>query len=91
MQEELALDGNAVGGLLGELFVPEITSAAARCDGCGAVEAFGALRAYVNAPGVVIRCLHCQQVVLRVVQDGHRVWLDVRGASWLQFGPAEVA
>ncbi len=80
------LDGNAVAGLLGEVFVPELTAAATRCDGCGAVEALGALRAYVEAPGTVLRCLHCESVVLRIVHDGRRTWVDVRGLRWLQFG-----
>lgn len=80
------LDGNAVAGLLGDVFVPEVTAAATRCDACGAVEALGALRAYVDAPGTVLRCPHCESVVLRIVRDGNRMWLDVRGLRWLQFG-----
>ena len=88
MDSELALDGNAVAGLLSEVFVAEVTAAAGRCDRCGAVEAMGALRAYVHAPGIVMRCLHCDSVVLRVVRDGDRCWLDLRGLRWLQFaGP----
>lgn len=84
MDADLTLDGNAAGGLLGEVFVGEITGAAARCDGCGVVEAVGALRAYVKAPGVVLRCVHCDAVLLRVVRDGDRCWLDLRGLRWLQ-------
>lgn len=89
MPGELALDGNAVAGLLGEVFVPEITAAATRCDGCGAVEAVGALAAYVDAPGVVLRCVHCEAVLLRVVRAGDRCWLDVRGLRWVQFSLPE--
>lgn len=80
----LALDGNAVAGLLAEIFAAEVTVATARCDGCGSMEPVGALRAYVNAPGAVLRCLHCDRVVLRVVRDGDRCWLDARGLTWLQ-------
>jgi hypothetical protein len=85
MDSDMALDGNAVGGLLAEVFVGEATVVATRCHGCGATEPIGALRAYVNAPGAVLRCLHCDQVVLRVVRDGRRYWFDSRGCSWLQF------
>jgi hypothetical protein len=84
MDADLVLDGNAVAGLLGEVFAGEITTAAGRCDGCGAVEALGALRAFVQAPGAVLRCLHCERVLLRVVRDDDRCWLDVRGLRWLQ-------
>jgi hypothetical protein len=84
MDPDLVLDGNAAGGVLADVFVAEVTAAAARCDGCGAVAAVGALRAYVHAPGVVLRCPHCEAVLLRVVSDGDRCWLDLRGLRWLQ-------
>ena len=83
--DDHSLDGNAAAGLLGEVFVLEATAAAARCDGCGAVEALGAVRAYVDAPGTVLRCLHCESVLLRVVRNGDRCWVDLRGLRWLQF------
>jgi uncharacterized protein DUF6510 len=82
--EELVLDGNAVGGLLGEIFALEVTGAGSRCDACGAVEPFGALHAYVQAPGVVVRCPHCREVLLRVARNGGRIWLDARGLSYLE-------
>ena len=85
MDSELTLDGNAAGGILSEVFVGEMTAAATRCDGCGAVEAVGALRTYVHAPGTVLRCAHCDSVLLRVVRDGQRVWVDLRGLRWLRF------
>jgi hypothetical protein len=84
MRGEVALDGNAVAGLLSEVFVAEVTVAATCCEGCGAVEALGAVRAYVDAPGTVLRCLHCESVLLRIVRDGDRCWLDLRGLRWLQ-------
>ena len=88
MRGDLALDGNAVAGLLSEVFVPEVTAAGARCDGCGAIEAVGALRAYVDGPGAVLRCVHCEGVLLRIVRDGNRCWIDLRGLQWLQFDSA---
>lgn len=84
MNSDLVLDGNAAGGLLADVFVGEVTAASARCDGCGGVEAVGALRAYVHAPGLVLRCPHCEAVLLRVVRAGDRCWLDLRGVRWLQ-------
>lgn len=80
-----AVDGNAVAGLLSEVFLPEVTTATTRCDGCGTVEVVGALRAYVDAPGTVLRCLRCESVLLRVARDGDRLWVDLRGLSWVQF------
>ncbi len=86
MDIDRSLDGNAAGGVLADVFVREITAALARCEGCGAVEAVGGLRAYLGGPGTVLRCRQCEAVVLRVVQDGDRCWLDLRGLRWLQFG-----
>jgi hypothetical protein len=46
----------------------------------------GALRVYVNAPGTVVRCAACDGVQLRVVRDGDRYWIDMRGVSCLELG-----
>ena len=38
-QADMKLDGNAIGGLLAEIFNMEMTSAEGTCGGCGAVNA----------------------------------------------------
>ena len=81
----LTLDGNAAAGVLAEVFVSECTTAMTRCDACGAVEMVGALKAYVQAPGTVLRCRHCESVLLRVVRGAGSCWVDVRGLTWMQF------
>jgi hypothetical protein len=83
--DELVLDGNAVGGLLSEVFAVEVTAASARCDGCGAVGPVAELRVHLQAPGVVVRCPHCDAVLLRIARDGGRIWLDLRGLRYLEF------
>ena len=80
---ELRLDGNAIGGLLLELFGTELTAAPCVCAGCGAREEMARLDVYVGA-GIVVRCRHCESVILRVVQGGGRTWLDVSGASVIE-------
>jgi hypothetical protein len=84
--EALRLDGNAVAGLLGEVFAGEVTTAVGTCDGCGAVEAVGAVHVYMAA-GTVLRCPHCDAVVMKVVTDGERIWVDVRGLRTLELAP----
>ena len=37
-----------------------------------------------HAPGVVARCPTCEQVLMRLVRDPGRAWLDLRGLSYLQ-------
>ena len=88
MSVELTLDGNAVAGILQDVFAAEMTGASGCCGGCGAVEAVGALVVYVSAPGTVARCPHCAAVVLRIVRREDRYLLDLRGLRWLEVRPA---
>ncbi len=79
------LDGNAIAGPLRDIFTLDITMARATCGGCGAADHVGALPAYVNAPGLVIRCPHCDTVLMRLVQADRRFWLDLSGMVSLEF------
>ena len=83
-QSELKLDGNSIGGLLGEIFAAEMTSASSTCAGCGAVNPVGRVDVYVNAPGVVVRCPACQSILMRVVRGRDRIWLDLSGTCCLE-------
>lgn len=81
--DALRLDGNAAAGTLREVFTTEVTTAIGTCGGCGASDAVGALHVYVSA-GIVLRCPHCDAVLLRLVQDERRVWLDLTGLRSLE-------
>lgn len=81
---DMKLDGNAIGGLLAEIFACEMTTARGTCATCGAERAVGALVVYAHAPGAVVRCPICEAVLLRVVRADGRVWLEARGLSCLE-------
>jgi hypothetical protein len=81
---DLKLDGNALGGALGEVFVGEVTVARSTCGSCGAVREIGELAVYVQAPGAVARCPGCDAVLLRVVRAEGRIWLELQGVSCLE-------
>jgi Zn finger protein HypA/HybF involved in hydrogenase expression len=83
-QSELMLDGNAIGGVLGEIFAMEMTSAEGKCAGCGAVNAIGRVHVYMNAPGVVVRCPDCTAVLMRIVRGNGRCWIDLSGLRVLE-------
>ncbi len=87
MDRELTLDGNAAGGLLRDIFAREMTAAGVSCAGCDRVEPVGALIVHANAPGTVVRCPHCDQVLMRIVRSEQRWWLDLRGLRWLELRP----
>jgi hypothetical protein len=82
--EDRRLDGNAAAGVLEEIFPFEMTMAQIHCAGCGAVEPVGAEVVYLDAPGMVMRCVHCNSVLLSVVSGGGRYWIEMRGVSCLQ-------
>ena len=82
--EERVLDGNAVGGLLLELFGVELTAAPCVCGACGAREEIARLDVYVDCPGVVIRCRHCAQVMITIVRGPERTRVDLRGTSMME-------
>jgi Family of unknown function (DUF6510) len=84
--EALRLDGNAAAGLLSEVFAGEVTTAIGTCDSCGSAEAVGAIHVYMAA-GAVLRCPHCEAVVMKVVTDGERIWVDMRGLRTLGLAP----
>jgi Zn finger protein HypA/HybF involved in hydrogenase expression len=78
------LDGNVLGGDLGELFTVDITAATGRCASCGTVSAIAQTHVFTDAPGVVARCPSCSGVMLRLVRGTGRAWLDLRGITCLQ-------
>jgi hypothetical protein len=82
---DMKLDGNAIGGLLREIFTMEMTTAETTCAGCGSVNAVGRVDVYVKAPGTVVRCPACEQVLMRIVHGPGRYWVDLSGIRCLEF------
>ena len=86
--EEATLDGNAAAGVLHAVFGREMTLAEAVCDACGTQDDVGGLVAYTRAPGMVLRCRSCGNVLLRVVHGRGQYWIDLRGARSLRIDDA---
>ena len=74
------LDGNAVAGLLREVFACEMTVAVVTCAGCGAAAPVGAVRVVGGAMGAIWRCAACDTAVVRRARTPRGAWLDLRGA-----------
>lgn len=85
---EMKLDGNAIGGLLGEIFAMEMTMAHATCAHCSAINVVGRVDVYLNAPGAVVRCPSCEQVLMRIVRGRGRYWVDLTGTRCLELAEA---
>jgi Family of unknown function (DUF6510) len=82
--DDRALDGNTAGGPLSEVFAFDITVARTTCASCRDTHAVAELMAYLQAPGIVLRCASCGAVQLRHVRSARGAWLDLRGVEVLQ-------
>jgi hypothetical protein len=78
------LDGNAAAGPLREVFAVDLTTATGRCSNCGRTSVLAEARLYARAPGLVMRCTGCEEVLLRLVPGPGRSWLDMRGLTYLE-------
>ncbi|MEJ3404308.1 DUF6510 family protein [Rathayibacter sp. YIM 133350] len=78
------VDGNELAGAFAELFAFDVTTASARCAGCGAVDVLATAMVYTDAPGTVARCPHCDAVLATLVQGDDRVWFSLSGLSAVQ-------
>lgn len=78
-----ALDGNAIGGLLREVFGTDMTSAASVCGTCGAACQVAELAVYQNAPGTVVRCRSCDSVLMVFVKVRDLTCVDLMGLAVL--------
>lgn len=86
----LMLDGNAVAGILSEIFSMEMTTSLAECANCGNQGEMGSLLAFTQAPGVVLRCPVCEHIVMRIVKTPQAIFLEARGAAFLRLQPGAV-
>lgn len=82
--QAMRVDGNAMAGMLGEIFVHDMTAARIACGGCGKIEPIGADHVYMQAPGVVLRCCHCAGVLFVITQSRGSYVLGLGRASWLE-------
>ncbi len=80
----LMMDANAVAGLLTEIFGMDMTAEPTECAHCGNQAEIGTLLAFLQGPGVVLRCSACSQIVLRIIQTPDAILLDARGAVYLK-------
>jgi hypothetical protein len=78
-----ALDGNAIGGLLHEVFGAEMTAAASVCGHCGDARPVAELAVYLQAPGTVVRCRTCDSVLMVFVNAHDRTCVDLQGLAAL--------
>ncbi len=82
----LKLDGNAMAGLLQELFVDDVTAARGACASCGTIADMGKQHAfmYPTSPGAVLRCGACESVLMVIVHTRAAVRIGFQGLAWIE-------
>jgi hypothetical protein len=82
--DDSALDGNAIGGLLREVFGMEMTTAEATCGSCGRSGQVAETLVYLSSPGAVMRCRACTSVLAVVVSRREMNCVDLSGLAALR-------
>lgn len=78
------LDGNAIGGLLNEIFGMEMTTAVGTCATCGTSGQVAEAVVYLRAPGTVMRCRTCASVLMVVTRRHAMNCVDMQGLAALE-------
>jgi ribosomal protein S27E len=83
MTGDTHVDGNALGGVLLEVFGREMTDTHGSCATCGSVHPMGAMMVYRSA-GDVMRCPTCGNVLVVVTTIHERTRIHLAGMRWLE-------
>ena len=78
------VDGNAIAGRLFDVFGEEMTATLAQCASCGSVFPMADVSVYLDGPGVVARCRHCDNVMLVIVDRRGIACVDLMGTASLE-------
>lgn len=78
-----ALDGNAIGGLLFDVFGADLTAATGECASCGARRPLAEAEVYLRRPGTVVRCRSCHGVLMVLVAVRGTTCVERRGLAAL--------
>jgi hypothetical protein len=79
--EDNVLDGNAIGGLLIQVFGTEMTTAVGTCGVCGTTGPVAELAVYQPKLGTVVRCRVCDNVLMVFVEFRGITCVDLRGLA----------
>jgi uncharacterized protein DUF6510 len=81
--DDRTLDGNAIAGMLMEIFGTEMTTAVGTCAHCGAVAQVAEFAVYRPDLGIVVRCRSCASMLMVFVKIRGVTCVDLMGLSSL--------
>jgi Family of unknown function (DUF6510) len=82
---DLMLEGDTAAHRLQCIFSLDVTLAQIRCAICGRTTGVGALAVHAAPIGTVLKCIGCEDVLMRVVEAADGLSLEMTGASFLRF------
>jgi hypothetical protein len=77
------LDGNAIAGLLFDVFGAELTTAMCECASCGARRPVAETEVFLRAPGTVVRCRSCRSLLMVFIGRQETTCVDLSGLTRL--------
>ncbi|KAA9134901.1 DUF6510 family protein [Microbacterium caowuchunii] len=77
------VDGNALAGLLSEVFVSDASMLVLSCRQCGTAGPLGGTDVEDDGVGAIVRCRHCSRTLLTVLRTGSGVTLSVAALAQL--------
>ena len=84
MPNSAVLDGNAIAGLLADVFGGDLTTALGECASCGAGGPLAETVVYLRAPGTVVRCRSCGEILMVLTTIRTVTCVDRRGLAELE-------
>jgi hypothetical protein len=78
------LDGNAIAGMLFDVFSGDMTASRAKCAVCGGTGPMAETWVSLRGPGIVVRCRNCDNVLMVIVERRDIASVDLMGMAWLE-------
>lgn len=78
------VDGNAIAGLLAELFAQDMTMMTGMCGGCGAAAPLAQSVVELDEIAAIVRCRSCTHTLFTVLRDGERLRLRIGSIETLE-------
>lgn len=71
------VDGNALAGLLGDVFAADVTMMIARCVGCGTVAPLAETIVELDDRCAIVMCRGCRHTLMTVLNEGHGASMSI--------------
>jgi len=75
------LDGNALAGVMHDLFARDMTTVGYKCTNCGSAGIVAELAVYMSGPGTVARCRDCDTIILMFTERHGMYCIDMPGMA----------